>query len=58
MNLFGYLVGLLRRGIGPTQGLYLHRTTLHRKNADTHLCPEQDSNVWSQSSSGRRQYVP
>jgi hypothetical protein len=24
MNLFGQLVGLLRRGIGPMQGLYLH----------------------------------
>jgi hypothetical protein len=31
MNLFGQLVGLLGRGIGPTQGLYLHRTTQHRK---------------------------
>jgi hypothetical protein len=27
----GQLVGLLGRGIGPTQGLYLHRTTQHRK---------------------------
>jgi len=37
MNLFGQLVGLLRRGIGPMQGLYLHGTTQHRKkNADTH----------------------
>jgi len=27
MNLFGHLVGLLGRGISPTQGLYLHRTT-------------------------------
>jgi hypothetical protein len=24
MSLFGQLVGLLGRGIGPTQGLYLH----------------------------------
>jgi len=31
MNLFGHLVGLLGRGVGPTQGLYLHRTTRHRK---------------------------
>jgi hypothetical protein len=31
MNLFGHLVGLLGRGISPTQGLYLHRTTRHRK---------------------------
>jgi hypothetical protein len=31
MNLFGQLVGLLGRGISPTQGLYLHRTTQHRE---------------------------
>jgi hypothetical protein len=31
MNLLGQLVGLLGRGISPTQGLYLHRTTQHRK---------------------------
>jgi len=31
MNLFGHLVGLLRQGISMTQGLYLHRTTQHRK---------------------------
>jgi hypothetical protein len=31
MNLFGQLVGLLGWGIGPTQGLYLRRTTRHRK---------------------------
>jgi len=29
--LFGYSVGLLRRGISPSQGLYLHTTTQHRK---------------------------
>jgi len=27
MNLFGHLVGLLRRRIDPTKGLYLCRTT-------------------------------
>jgi len=54
MNLFGQLVGLLGRGFSPTQGLYLHRTTQHRKNVDTHPCPEQDSNLRSQCSSGRR----
>jgi hypothetical protein len=58
MNLFGQLVGLLGREISPTQGLYLHRTTQHRKSADTHPCSEQDSNLRSQCSSGRRQYVP
>jgi len=31
MNLFGYLVGLPGRWISPTQGLYLHSTTQHRK---------------------------
>jgi hypothetical protein len=28
---FGHLVGLLGRGIGPSQGHYLHRTAQHRK---------------------------
>jgi hypothetical protein len=36
MNLFVHLVGLLGRGIGPTQGLYLHRITQHRKTR-THM---------------------
>jgi hypothetical protein len=36
MNLFGHLVGLLGRGISLTQGLYLHRTTQHRKTR-THM---------------------
>jgi hypothetical protein len=31
MKLFGYLVGLLGWGISLTQGLYVHRTTQHRK---------------------------
>jgi hypothetical protein len=30
MNVFRHLVELLGRGIGPTQGLYLHRTTEKR----------------------------
>jgi len=50
------LVGLRGRVIGPTQGLYLHRTTQHRKNAHTHPCSEQDSNLRSRCSSGRKQY--
>jgi hypothetical protein len=29
--LFRPLVGLLGRGVGPSQGLYLHRTTQHTK---------------------------
>jgi hypothetical protein len=36
MNLYGQLVGLLGRGISPTQGLYLHRTKQHRKTR-THI---------------------
>jgi len=27
LRVFGHLVGLLGRGISPTQDLYLHRTT-------------------------------
>jgi hypothetical protein len=36
MNLFGHLVGLLGREIGPMKGLYLHGTTQHRKTR-THV---------------------
>jgi hypothetical protein len=36
MYLFRQLVGLLGRGISPTQGLYLHRITQHRKTR-THI---------------------
>jgi hypothetical protein len=57
MNLFGQLVGLLGRGISPTQGLYLHRITKHRKTR-THPCLEWNSNPQSQCSSGRRPYMP
>jgi hypothetical protein len=53
MILFEQLVGLLGQGISQTQGFYLHRTTQHRKNSDTHPCPEKDSNLRSQCSSGR-----
>jgi hypothetical protein len=31
LELFRHMVGLLRRVISPSQGLYLHRTTQHRK---------------------------
>jgi hypothetical protein len=31
LKLFRLLAGLLGRVISPSQGLYLHRTTLHRK---------------------------
>jgi hypothetical protein len=29
-----------------------------QKHADTRPCPKQDLNLWSQCSSGRRQYLP
>jgi len=52
MNLFlEILLGLLERGIGPSQGLYLQDSTT-QKNTDTHSCPERDSNPRSQCSSG------
>jgi hypothetical protein len=44
MDPFGHLVGLFGRGIIPTQGLYLHRTTQHRKTR-THIHAPSDSNV-------------
>jgi hypothetical protein len=31
LELFRHMVGLLERVISPSQGLYLNRTTLHRK---------------------------
>jgi hypothetical protein len=31
LELFRHMVGLLERVISPSQGLYLHRTTQHRK---------------------------
>jgi hypothetical protein len=31
LELFRHMVGLLGRVINPSQGLYLHRTTQHRK---------------------------
>jgi hypothetical protein len=53
------LVGLLGRGISPApRPLSTHRTTQTHRNADTHPCPEQDSNLRSQCSSGRRPYLP
>jgi hypothetical protein len=52
-----HLVVLLGRGISPTQGLYLHRTTQHRKK-QTHPCLDRDSYLRCQFSSGGRQYVP
>jgi hypothetical protein len=52
-------LGLLGRGISPSQGHYLyteHHT--HRINASRHPCLEWDSNQRSLSSSGRRRFMP
>jgi hypothetical protein len=43
-NLFRHMVGLLGRVINSLQGLYLHRTTQHRKTRDKYPCPKWDSN--------------
>jgi hypothetical protein len=38
LELFRHMVGLLGRVISPSQGLYLHRTTQHRKTR-TNILP-------------------
>jgi hypothetical protein len=43
---YRHLVGLLRRGTGLSQGLYLHRKTQIQKKY-IHPCPEWDSNSQS-----------
>jgi hypothetical protein len=49
-------VGLLRRGISLSQGLYLHTGQhKHRINAHRHPCLEWNLNPRFQCSSGRRQ---
>jgi hypothetical protein len=46
MDSFRHLVGLLRRGISPApRPLPTHRITQTQRNAGTHPCPEQDSNL-------------
>jgi hypothetical protein len=50
-------VGLLGRGISPSQGHYVHRTT-QTQNKRKHPCLERDWNLRSQCSSERRQFVP
>jgi hypothetical protein len=47
-------VGLLGRGISPSQGRYLAQT----QNKHRHPCLEWDSNPRSQCSSGRRYFMP
>jgi len=46
------MVGLLGRGIGLSQDLYIHRTA-QRRDAKTHPFLEQDSNSRSQCPTGR-----
>jgi len=59
MDPFRHLVGLLDQGISPApRPLPTRRTTQTQRNADTHPCPEQGSNLWSKCSSSRRQYLP
>jgi len=52
MDHFRYLVGLVGRGISPVP-----QDNTAQRNADTPPCPEQNSNLRSQCSSGRRQYL-
>jgi hypothetical protein len=52
---FTQSVGLLGRGISPSQGRYLHTEQHeHRINGDRHPCLKWDSNQRSQCLSGRR----
>jgi hypothetical protein len=52
-------VGLLGRGISPSQGWYLHTEQhKHTINAHRHSWLECDSNSRSKCSSGRRRFMP
>jgi hypothetical protein len=52
-------VGLLGRGISPSQGRYLHtEQQKHRINAHRHPCLEWYSNPRSQCLRGRRRFKP
>jgi hypothetical protein len=53
-----HLVGLLGRGISPAPRPLPTQDNTTQTNTDTHPCPEQDSTLRSQCSSGRRQYLP
>jgi hypothetical protein len=56
LNLFTQSVGLLGRGISPSQGRYLHTGQhKHRINAHRHPCLKWDSNPRFQCFSWRRQ---
>jgi hypothetical protein len=58
-NLHTQSVGIIGRGISPSQGLYLHiGQHKHRINTYNHPGLEWDSNPRPQRSSGRRQFMP
>jgi hypothetical protein len=59
LDLFTQSVGLLGRGISPSQVRYLHtEQRKHRINAHRHPFLKRDSNPRSQCSSGRRKFLP
>jgi hypothetical protein len=57
--IYTQLIGLLGRGISPSQGRYLH-TEQHKHRINAHRCPclEWGSNSGSQCSSRRRRFMP
>jgi hypothetical protein len=56
--IYTQLVGLLGRGISPSQGRYLHPGQhRHRINAYKYPCLEWDPNSRTQCSSGRRRFM-
>jgi hypothetical protein len=57
--IFSQSVGLLGRGMSPSQSRYLHiGYHKHKVNAQRHSLLEWDSNPRSQCLSGRRQFMP
>jgi hypothetical protein len=58
-SIYTQSVGLLGRGISPSQGRYLcTEQHTHRINAHRQPCLEWDSKPRSQCSSGRRRFMP
>jgi hypothetical protein len=52
-------VGLLGRGISPSQSRYLHTEQHnHKINANSHPWLKWDSNPWSQCSKGQKRFMP
>jgi hypothetical protein len=57
--IYAQSVGLLGRGISPSQGRYINTEQhKHRINAQGHPCLEWDSNPRFQCTSGRRRFMP